>query len=89
MPSVMETMASEPHLTNGVARDPLETASVLPIAVIGLAGRFPGEATDAKALWDLCCEGRSAWSEIPDDRFSAQAYQHSNPSKTGCVGLFR
>ena len=89
MPSVAETMASGHPLTNGVVRDPLETASVLPIAVIGLAGRFPGEATDAKALWDLCCEGRSAWSEIPEGRFSAQAYRHSNPSKTGCVGLLR
>ncbi|KAL9595199.1 MAG: hypothetical protein Q9219_006593 [cf. Caloplaca sp. 3 TL-2023] len=60
------------------------TRQVMPIAVIGLAGRFPGEAVDAKGLWDLCREGRSAWSEIPESRFSARAYHHPNPSKTGC-----
>ncbi|KAL8941461.1 MAG: hypothetical protein Q9211_001817 [Gyalolechia sp. 1 TL-2023] len=55
-----------------------------PVAVIGLAGRFPGEATDARSLWNLCCEGQSAWSEIPKQRFSAEAYRHPNPSKIGC-----
>ncbi|KAL8872489.1 MAG: hypothetical protein Q9174_001891 [Haloplaca sp. 1 TL-2023] len=60
------------------------THHVRPIAVIGFAGRFPGEANNTEALWDLCCESRSAWSEIPETRFSARAYLHSDPSKMGC-----
>ncbi|KAL8952236.1 MAG: hypothetical protein Q9222_001850 [Ikaeria aurantiellina] len=59
-------------------------SSTPPIAIIGLAGRFPGDATDAHALWDMCCEGRSAWSQVPEDRFSAKAYYHPSVAKAGC-----
>ncbi|KAL8694265.1 MAG: hypothetical protein Q9218_001033 [Villophora microphyllina] len=82
--------SNEVPLTNGHGSyvETFKAASmapgVMPIAVVGLAGRFPGEAIDAKGLWDMCCEGRTAWSEIPESRFSAQAYHHPNPSKTGC-----
>ncbi|KAL8776020.1 MAG: hypothetical protein Q9194_003434 [Teloschistes cf. exilis] len=55
-----------------------------PIAVIGIAGRFPGDATSPRALWEMCCEGRSAWSEVPESRMNAKAYFHPNASKTGC-----
>ncbi len=82
-------MAGETPLIDGSTVAPSGNDNVEPIAVIGLAGRFPGEAVDARALWDLCCEGRSAWSEIPGDRFSAHAYRHSNPARMGCVGLIR
>ena len=58
---------------------------VMPIAVIGLAGRFPGDATTPQALWEMCCHGKSAWSEIPEDRMNASAYFHPDPSKSGCV----
>ncbi|KAL8698413.1 MAG: hypothetical protein Q9224_001862 [Gallowayella concinna] len=77
-------MASKHCSVHGTATKMPGTTSVQPIAVIGLAGRFPGEATDARALWNLCCEGRSAWSEIREDRFSGHAYHHSDPAKIGC-----
>lgn len=67
------------------ARDHLKMNSQDPIAVVGFAGRFPGEATNARKLWDMCCQGRSAWSEFPKDRINAEAYFHPNPSKSGCV----
>jgi acyl transferase domain-containing protein len=28
------------------------------IGIIGMAGRFPGEGTDAEKLWDLMVNGR-------------------------------
>ncbi|KAL8676982.1 MAG: hypothetical protein Q9186_006557 [Xanthomendoza sp. 1 TL-2023] len=59
-------------------------AAVMPIAVVGLAGRFPGNATTPQNLWEMCCHGESAWSEIPTDRMNATAYFHPNPSKSGC-----
>ncbi|KAL8691096.1 MAG: hypothetical protein Q9218_003606 [Villophora microphyllina] len=55
-----------------------------PIAVIGLAGRFPGDATSPQALWEMCCDGRSAWSEVPESRMNGKAYFHPNASKAGC-----
>ena len=48
-------------------------SNIMPIAIIGLAGRFPGEATNAKNLWDMCSSGATAWSEIPAERFTASA----------------
>nr|WP_281356741.1 beta-ketoacyl synthase N-terminal-like domain-containing protein [Amycolatopsis anabasis] len=38
-----------------------------PVAVLGMAGRFPG-ADDVDALWRLLAEGRDAVSELPADR---------------------
>lgn len=70
---------------NVLTREPTHIGSPTPVAIVGLAGRFPGEATNAKNLWDMCCQGRSAWSEVPKDRFNSEAYFHPNPSKSGCV----
>ena len=73
------------HQVNRLSGEIGHTPSPAPIAIIGVAGRFPGEATNAKNLWDLCCQGRSAWSDIPHDRFNAEGFFHPNPSKSGCV----
>ena len=88
MPSVrVQTVngAQDYHQMNGGAKKPASLSTVVPIAIVGLAGRFPGDATNVKSLWDMCCQGRSAWSEVPKDRFTAEAYFHPNPSKSGCV----
>ena len=54
-----------------------------PIAVIGLAGRFPG-AEDAAQLWANLLAGRSAIKPIPADRFDVESYYDSTikPGKT-------
>jgi len=44
-----------------------------PIAIIGMACRFPG-AADLNAFWRLIEEGRSAASEVPADRWNAEAF---------------
>ena len=54
------------------AAQPLSSGSSQPavsgaIAIIGLAGRFPG-GEDPVALWDLLENGRSAIGPLPDDR---------------------
>jgi len=41
----------------------------LPLAVVGLSGRFPG-AGDGAALWDLLEAGRCAIGEVPAGRWS-------------------
>ena len=60
-------------------------SDTMPIAIVGMACRFPGEAANVKGLWDMCCEGRSAWSEIPRSRMNPEVFFHPNPSKTGTV----
>ncbi|KAL1623909.1 Type I Iterative PKS [Neofusicoccum ribis] len=60
-----------PPLANGSHGD-----AKAPIAIIGMSCRLPGEATSPEKLWKLCAEGRSAWSEIPGDRFNKEAFYH-------------
>ena len=43
-------------------------ATTAPVAVIGLAGRYPG-AGDVDAFWDLLQEGRTSVREVPADRW--------------------
>ena len=60
-------------------------AEVMPIAIVGMACRFPGDFPGPKGLWDMCCEGRSAWSEIPKDRMNVDGFWHPDITKHGCV----
>jgi len=50
------------------------------IAIVGMAGRFPG-AKDHELLWELLCQGLDVHREVPSDRFDAQA--HCDPSGNG------
>lgn len=59
--------------------------AVEPIAVIGLATRFPQEATTTEALWELLLQARSTWSTIPKERFNADAFFHPDPEHGGTV----
>ena len=38
---------------------------VIPIAVIGMGCRFPGDASSPEKLWDMLASGRNGWSKIP------------------------
>ncbi|MGA8478696.1 MAG: acyltransferase domain-containing protein [Chthoniobacterales bacterium] len=53
-----------------------------PIAVIGMACRFPG-APDPAAFWDLLRSGRSAFREIPPDRWDINAWYDPDFNKPG------
>jgi microcystin synthetase protein McyG len=43
------------------------------IAVVGMAGRFPG-GTDLEGFWNVLAQGRDAVTEIPRERWDVDAY---------------
>ncbi|KAG0646234.1 Highly reducing polyketide synthase [Hyphodiscus hymeniophilus] len=53
----------------------------VPIAIIGMACRFSGGVGSPEQLWKLCAEGESGWSEIPESRFSKEAFYHPDAEK--------
>ena len=77
--------APESHESAKAGKPPSAQSMMTPIAVVGMACRFPGDAANVKGLWDMCCEGRSAWSEIPKSRMNSEGFFHPDPSRTGGV----
>ncbi len=53
-----------------------------PIAIVGMACRFPG-ATGPAAYWDLLKDGRSAITEVPADRWNSDVFFDPTPSQPG------
>lgn len=60
---------------------------VMPIAVIGMACRFPGGSTNPEKLWQMLANRRSGWGEVPADRFTQSSFQHPSSSVGGTVSL--
>nr|URN71259.1 alternapyrone polyketide synthase [Menisporopsis theobromae] len=61
------------------------TARQEPIAIIGMALRGPGDASDTEKFWNLLCSGRTARSEIPRDRYSVDGFYHPDPERKGSI----
>ena len=61
---------------------------IMPIAIVGMSCRFPGDATSPEKLWNLCAEARSTWSEVPLERFNQKAFYHPQAEKLGTVSHF-
>ncbi|KAL2008035.1 hypothetical protein VTN00DRAFT_8017 [Thermoascus crustaceus] len=57
----------------------------MPIAIVGMACRLPGDAVNPDKLWDMCARKQSAWSEVPKDRFNIDAFYHPNADRNGCI----
>ncbi|KAK8137277.1 Reducing polyketide synthase PKS2 [Apiospora sp. TS-2023a] len=74
-----------PAATNGVATEaPKPKTKPIPLAIVGMSCRLPGNVTTAAEFWELCARARSGYSTIPKSRFDALSFQHPNPGKAGC-----
>ena len=81
VPTAIPAMSYENVGINGAihmqeARSETTAHSPMPIAIVGLSCKYAGDATNPDRLWQLCSQGKSAWSEIPPDRFNQKAFHH-------------
>jgi acyl transferase domain-containing protein len=56
-----------------------------PIAVIGMACRFSGIATNPEALWQMLSKGLTGWSSSAGARFKLDSFWHPKPEMNGSV----
>ncbi|MGV1008335.1 MAG: type I polyketide synthase [Dermatophilaceae bacterium] len=61
-----------------------DRARAEPIAVVGMACRFPGRVSDPESLWQALTDGHDAITEVPSDRWDVDAYFDATrtPGKT-------
>ena len=52
--------------------DAIEQARTEPVAIVGMACRFPG-ASNLAAYWQMLCEGRSGIADVPPERWDIDA----------------
>ncbi|RAL04853.1 type I polyketide synthase [Aspergillus ibericus CBS 121593] len=55
---------------------------VMPIAVTGIGGRFPGNASNPEKLWEVLLNGESTLTETPKDRFNIDAFYHPHAERS-------
>lgn len=60
------------------------TAQAPRFAIVGYAARLPG-AADAEQYWELLHSGREAISEVPSDRWDADAFYDPDPATPGKI----
>jgi acyl transferase domain-containing protein len=59
------------------------TATREPVAIVGLACRFPGGANDPEAYWRLLVEGGDGVIEVPRERWDVEAIFDPDPDAPG------
>ncbi|KKK25964.1 hypothetical protein AOCH_000982 [Aspergillus ochraceoroseus] len=82
-----------PNLTPPREIDPNENLDILnddksmPIAIVGLGFRGPGDATNVEKLWTMIRERREAWSKIPKSRWNNDAFYHPDHARHGTINV--
>nr|UPN67555.1 hypothetical protein [Pestalotiopsis sp.] len=61
----------------------MEPLKTMPIAITGLACRFPGGADTPEKLWEVCAAARNTWSEWPQERLNEKAFTHPQAEHLG------
>lgn len=88
IPITIEANSSEP-VAECTANDEdlsiLDTDACMPIAVVGMGFRGPGDATNVENLWKMMIEQREGWKPIPKERWNNSAFYHPDHAHHGTV----
>ncbi len=60
-----------------------------PLAIIGIGVRFPGNVNTPEEFWNLLCDKKDALTEIPPDRWDADALYASEFRRPGKISVKR
>ena len=63
--------------------DRLEREKTEPIAIVGMACRFPGGANNPESFWQILHDGVDTIQEVPASRWDIDAYYDPNPETPG------
>ena len=63
--------------------DALKLARSEPIAIVGMACRFPGDGEDIEGFWNSLITGRDCMSEVPADRWDIDALYSPDADSAG------
>ncbi|WP_437512392.1 SDR family NAD(P)-dependent oxidoreductase [Sorangium sp. So ce1099] len=78
-----ERLGSEPSAIARAAEPKRSIGTKEPIAVIGMACRFPGGAATPDAFWNLLRTGGDAIREVPRERWDIDQFYDSNLASPG------
>lgn len=70
-------------LNVGSIRDDFAHVCPTPVAIIGLALRFPGDLSEEASFWDALKHKRDLVTQVPDDRWAVGELQHDKRSEPG------
>ena len=56
-----------------------------PVAIIGMATRFPQDADTVENLWSFLLKSRQAMTDFPSDRVNSKAFYHPDAEHGGTV----
>lgn len=91
--SYIELSMTEETLVSAEVDSPEEDFSCLaadasmPIAIVGMGFRGPGEATNVNKLWETILEQREAWTPIPAARWNNKAFYHPDHARHGTINV--
>lgn len=77
-------MGSHPQSTEVYSISPQED-QLEPIAVVGVALKFPQDATSPAGFWKMMEEKRCAMTEWPSDRINLNAFYHTDNERRDTV----
>lgn len=76
---------SNGHSSSEEDHQPTEDDGPMPIAIIGMACRLPGEVSNLESFWEFCQKGPKRVGTISGGQIQSAKIHHANPEKPGCV----